>query len=112
MIGGVKIGRNPEKIKPPDRICQEFSKYDSPGFSQSEQCRPSRFLSFIIDLFAFVAVDIFEFFLRNPFLPGRNLVQPPPENQPDKSQRTGPDKCFLPSIMGKNPRNQRRTNNS
>ena len=36
MICAVKIGWNPEKIKPPDRIRQKFSKYDGPGLPLAE----------------------------------------------------------------------------
>src|SRR5260370_23360348 len=103
----LQIVRNPEKIKPPDRVNHELSRRNRPSLLVRQKLRPfdlpgRRFR---------VALYVFKFALGAVRMLLRCTVEQQPKNQPGKAESAGQEESPAPAQMDSDPgHNQRRDN--
>src|SRR5258708_13380998 len=103
----LQIVGNPEEIEPPDGVNHEFSSGKRPRLPVRQKLAPLYFPSlpegWILVVLQFRAGAGRMFFGFS--------IEPQPENEPGKSQRSGQQECPTPAKMDGNPWHDKRRNN-
>src|SRR5512147_984734 len=97
--------RNPEKIEPPNRIGDELPQCKCPCLAMRQESDPRDFRRWIYGITA----DIFQFIGRAVRVLFRLLINPHPQNKPDKTESTDREKRPPPSPADINKRHQQRS---
>src|SRR5580658_8913893 len=98
---------HPEKIKPPNRIGQEFSRDEGPCLPKWYEARPADFSC----RRRWIATDVLQFRFGNSWMFAGLAINQQPKREPNKTERADGNECRSPTPVHHDPGNEKRREN-